>query len=315
MPAAQTRIRCPLCESCEVKVVGGVSAARLRHEYQRLGTHVETAETEEITLQRCKSCDLKFFTPIVTPEKDFYEKLQRFPWYYLEEKDEFATAAQHIHTSDEVLEIGAGRGAFAHKIAGSRYTGLELSAAAVSAARETGLELRYETVEQHAVENAGRYDVVCAFQVLEHVPETARFLRAAIDCLRTDGRLILSVPNDDGFVRLDADVLNFPPHHMTRWSVKCLQSLPSLMPVELVMVKEELLGHEHVLRYSTIVVESALRSVLGLSPRLLDTRLRSTVPRLPIRLLAGFLARGFAIESLRPRGHSVTVVFRKLSRE
>jgi len=226
---------CPLCGSSTTDVVGHVSVEELSREYRRqLGVGLEPPPVDELALRGCLACHLKFFVPAVTGDAGFYAALQRFPWYYPEEKDEFAVAAGHIGPTDRVLEVGAGRGAFARGIACAGYVGLETSVDAVAAARAGGVTLRHETVEEHARDRAGAYDVVCAFQVLEHVPDTGRFLAACVDCLRGGGRLIVSVPNDDGFLSADRDnVLNFPPHHVTRWSADCLRSLPAILPLEL----------------------------------------------------------------------------------
>jgi len=69
----------------------------------------------------------------------------------------------------------------------------------------------------------------------------------------------------------------------------------------------------HVLKYCVVLLQSMLRDLLGMTPRILDTRFRRAPVRLPIRVAAGLLGRGLATRSLRPAGHSVTAVYRKRS--
>ncbi|MGV2387332.1 MAG UNVERIFIED_CONTAM: hypothetical protein LVR29_00250 [Microcystis novacekii LVE1205-3] len=52
---------------------------------------------------------------MITGSENFYEKLQVFDWYYLEEKNEYDYASQFIKPSDSVLEIGCGKGSFCSK--------------------------------------------------------------------------------------------------------------------------------------------------------------------------------------------------------
>lgn len=92
----------------------------------------EKEAIKELELCTCKDCALKFFTPTVTGNAAFYTALQQFPWYYMDEKDEFSLSLPFIKENDSLLEIGAGRGAFydflqAHGRKGVKYTGLEPS--------------------------------------------------------------------------------------------------------------------------------------------------------------------------------------------
>ena len=46
-----------------------------------------------------------------------------------------------------------------------------------------------------------QYDIVCAFQVVEHLPEIMPFVLAAMSCVKKDGILIVSVPNRERALR------------------------------------------------------------------------------------------------------------------
>lgn len=78
-----------------------------------------------------------------------------------------------------VLDVGCGGGILAESMAreGAVVTGLDMGAEPLAVARlhalESGVTLDYvqQTVEEHAEQHAGKYDVVTCMEMLEHVPD------------------------------------------------------------------------------------------------------------------------------------------------
>ena len=63
-----------------------------------------------------------------------------------------------------------------------------------------------------------------------------------IDCLRPGGKLIISVPNNDSFIKdnpLPSKILNMPPHHMGLWGNESLSKLCNIFPLECIELKIE----------------------------------------------------------------------------
>ncbi|WP_433061512.1 class I SAM-dependent methyltransferase [Dactylosporangium sp. CS-033363] len=95
----------------------------------------------------------------------------------------------------DVLEVGCGQGGFAARLA-RRYTyvGLEPDPASCAVARRrVGAAGRVLGVRLEDLP-PGRFDVVCAFEVLEHLQDDKAAIAAWADRLRPGGRLLLSVP-------------------------------------------------------------------------------------------------------------------------
>jgi 2-polyprenyl-3-methyl-5-hydroxy-6-metoxy-1,4-benzoquinol methylase len=307
-----TTSTCLLCRGGTLRRVASVETSLVRREYQRvLGIDVH-CEHPCLYLERCADCDLAFFVPQCPGDEDFYRALQEFPWYYQSDKPEYHAAAAHAAADDDVLEIGAGEGAFAAHLRCRSYRMLELNHAAVEVARGNGLDARDDSIEEHAISHPEAFDVVCAFQVLEHVPNPREFIESAVACLRPGGRLIVSVPADESFVGHERrGLLNLPPHHMTRWSDRCLTELAAVFGLDVVALHRDKLAPWHIRPYASNLADELLAGVLRrrwqpLDPLFVTGPMR--VARAALLLGLDPLARA---RTTRVRGHSTTTVYRK----
>lgn len=162
-----------------------------------------------ISLWHSDKSDLQFFHPIVTGDAGLYGRLREKPWYVQSDKWEFREAAGHIAVSDRILDLGAGVQPFRAYVRPEQYTAIDPHAG-----------------PNGPVEQKGAFDVVCAFQVLEHVSDPIAFIAEAKAWLKPGGLLFIGVPNRDSYLgRLRDFPLDMPPHHVTRWSRKALTAL------------------------------------------------------------------------------------------
>lgn len=313
MSAAATTWRCPLCHGRQCRPLRSLDPAVLRQVYHdKLGVHIELQDCGQIDYLQCLACDLRFFSPPLAGGVDFYRQLQNISWYYREEKPEYAIAAGHIDAADDVLEIGAGKGAFARHVKCASYVGLETSPDAILQARHAGIELRQQELHEHALAHANTYDAICAFQVLEHVPDPRGFLEDAQLALREEGKLIIAVPSEDSFASIDFwDVLNMPPHHLTRWSDLSLRNAARLLGLRLVAIEHEILPDRDVHWYARIASEYGMALRAGHEPQLLDPFMQRWKIRRGAKLAASILRRALRNPALRPAGHAVVAILQK----
>jgi SAM-dependent methyltransferase len=100
-----------------------------------------------------------------------------------------------------VLEVGAGEGAFGARLAAAYdYTGLEPDERAFAIARGRLDGLGRGTILNGSVELLepdARFDLVCAFEVLEHQEDPIAALAQWRDRIAAGGRLLLSVPSGE----------------------------------------------------------------------------------------------------------------------
>jgi SAM-dependent methyltransferase len=95
-----------------------------------------------------------------------------------------------------VLEIGAGLGAAGALLSASyRYVGLEPDAESCEAARSRiGSQGTVVCAREEDYDVRGEFDLVCAFEVLEHIDDDVEALRRWRRRLAPSGSLVVSVP-------------------------------------------------------------------------------------------------------------------------
>lgn len=180
---------------------------------------------------RCQACGVEFDSPCVEGDAGFYEQLCRTGHYvFSNAKWEFDQAIRDIGDGQRVMDVGCAEGAFLAQLCrlrrGIQPFGVEPCARARERCQERGLVVTGEPMGCVTVTYAEAFDVVCGFQVLEHVASPATLLGQMVRCLRPGGRLLLSVPNMDGFIRCAVnDLLNLPPHHVSRWRPSTMEAI------------------------------------------------------------------------------------------
>jgi 2-polyprenyl-3-methyl-5-hydroxy-6-metoxy-1,4-benzoquinol methylase len=278
----------------------------------KIDISTEFGAVEQISLFHCLDSDLRFFYPPITGSARFYSELQKYEWYYLDMKEEYRLAVQLIKEEDRVLEVGCGKGAFAKLLSVREYRGLELNPDAIAMARNDGFSVLGELVQLHAMNYKGQYDVVCAFQVLEHIQHLREFIDSCIQCLKPGGLLIFSVPCADSFASIIPNFyLDMPPHHVSRWSDHSLTGLANIFDLELVTVHHEQLQLLHRDSYNQAVAYSKLLKSLRMKSSLMDMSLlnRSLI------YFCGLLLKVFPkVENNineEPIGLTVTAIYRK----
>ena len=124
------------------------------------------------------------------------------------------------------LDVGCGAGLLCEPLArlGAEVTGVdaapENTAAAALHADGAGLDIRYMPGEL-ATLGLGRFDLVTAMEVIEHVADKPAFVAALADHLADGGLMILSTPNRTARSRLllvqGAEMIGMVPRGTHHW--------------------------------------------------------------------------------------------------
>jgi SAM-dependent methyltransferase len=251
-----TLAACPLCGSSPSSLVQTLEVNRIVGEWARqLGIDVsgEFHGILKFELRRCRNCTLQFFHPdSLAGSPLLYGQLEKFDWYYMHRKWEHDVALKDLDGCKNGIELGCGFGDFVSRVIQEKkipFEGSEQNPSAVEVAGRSGIPVHLETAEKLAKSRPAAYSAVCSFQVLEHLTSQADFLHASCNLLQAGGKLMLGLPNADSFLRHQFNLLDMPPHHMTRWTAEVLSRLPRWFPLKLVRIAYEPLADYHVNGY------------------------------------------------------------------
>lgn len=189
---------------------------------------------------------LYFFAPALAGDADFYRRFygshavhatlrsNSIHANHSQLRVEFVDAARHIPAGSRVLDVGCGSGAFREHLPQCIYHGLDPYAEAGAAP-----DVIRQSLSAHVEEARGRYDVVTAFQVLEHVADPVAFAGQLRALLRPGGTLIVCVPlHPSPLTEIPNFLINAPPHHLSWWTGSACRALAEAVGVEPLQVVE-----------------------------------------------------------------------------
>lgn len=157
----------------------------------------------------CGSCGLAFVSPIPrvgrilgtinkvsgTFYKEYVKEKKYYDVYFGEKLEEI----KKIKSTGFLLDVGCGPGTFL-KLAqegGFKVSGVELSNEAVSFCKKEGLNVYHGTINSNKLRSK-RFDIITAFQLLEHVQKPDKFLNGIYRRLKPNGIILLTTPDREG---------------------------------------------------------------------------------------------------------------------
>jgi SAM-dependent methyltransferase len=196
----------------------------------------------DYALWECVETGLQFAWPPQPGSLEFYEWVSRFAsyypgirWEYGEVRHLLALEANATGKKIKLLDVGCGKGDFLQSLdfipAKNRFA-LDLNEPAVVACRRLGFQAFCGTMDSALAAGyfkAGEFPVVTSFHCLEHVDQPVEFVRSLLAAVAPGGRLFISTPYSPmSFESEWFDILNHPPHHMTRWNLAAYRRLAEM---------------------------------------------------------------------------------------
>lgn len=258
-------MECPLCLHARCNLRRSLDSAEIILQWQKqaqIDIRDELNTISSIDFYECPQCFLGFFKPdSACGSPALYEQLEKLETYYLPRKWEHDVALQDMEGATNGLEIGCGFGAFVARVIAEKriqFEGCDPNPSAVLVAQASGAPVRLSTLEGITGSQGDGYDVICAFQVLEHVANPRTFLARACTLLRPGGKLLLGLPNAASFVKYGFNIYQYPPHHLSSWAPAVLLRLPQHFPLKTVRILREPL-QAHQVEWYIAAYESLLR--------------------------------------------------------
>ena len=182
---------------------------------------LDYGEKDECRFVRCPICSLVYTSPRPSKEllHEYYAQSQNYAMWNklifpatakIRYDNIYVPRAQQLlehcvvnklSAGGSFLEIGAGHGGFCEAVKELDFfntiTAIEPTAHLAQTCREKGLEVVESTLEEYQTDK--KYDVVVAYEVIEHLHDPGLFIKRCAGLLATNGLLFLSFPNIDGF--------------------------------------------------------------------------------------------------------------------
>lgn len=122
-------------------------------------------------------------------------------------------------SNKKLLDIGCGYGRFL-KAAETEFEtyGIDPSEFVISQAQKYAINTKFEAATISSYRPKKSFDVITAFDVLEHVPETEKSIVRIKSWLKSEGILFCVVPVYDGLLGWIARKLDRDETHINKWS-------------------------------------------------------------------------------------------------
>lgn len=252
---------CPVCNSNSGRFLYTVRSKQVAKHFlytsnaltegklQELSKHISEGlwKASEAKVIECSDCSFTYADPFIAGDYLFYNIMRHgeavvdgdvnnaeiWDWEFEEARKCISTITDE-HANPKLLEVGASTGGFIKRIAKELIDKndilcLEYSEVGVSEIKKLGIEAQSMDVRELANEEKlkGKFDIVCLFQVFEHLDNYDKLFEA-FDYLTAKGAsLIMAVPNGERikFNELNGGLLDLPPNHLGRFNKKSFEMI------------------------------------------------------------------------------------------
>ena len=232
-------IRCPVCSSIHTKrlfilhadAAGSMVIPDNPGQSMLISREIASLwQTANGEFYRCSNCRFGFARPFKAGNEKIYSALYYKDFSYPASKWEYERALAilrelGVSTGSILLELGAGNGTFLEKVSDIIHNrdhiySTEYSGAGMEEIQRKGFRCFNKSISELPDEKLPPFDIICMFQVLEHMDNLDLVFQMLNRLGRPDAHLIVAVPN--GILRSFYDKwgvhLDIPPIHVGRFT-------------------------------------------------------------------------------------------------
>ncbi|GAB3927640.1 class I SAM-dependent methyltransferase [Mucilaginibacter myungsuensis] len=243
---------CPICGNSDNKLLYKISSDEaaaqcmvVQPAWRKADAQVKAAKSIErlwggktASVVGCTKCGVVFADPFVSGDAEFYNVVthsdnsvdyNKIPLNWKWEFDKTFNTLSSLYKNGQniqLLEIGASIGDFAigasKLIPKENILCLEYSEKAVERIKNVGIKAMSDDFRElkDRPEHIAKYDVICLFQVLEHLDRMDDTFETFNKLIKPGGHLFIGVPNDKNikFNELNGGLLDIPPNHLIRFN-------------------------------------------------------------------------------------------------
>ncbi len=238
---------CPVCQGTQVaRLYTVTSEAAARHFIPKSGEQYEQLRCciehlwggTRCEVVRCLGCRFGFAIPFVAGDAEFYQlayPAQTYPAHKWEYERTYGVLTADGGSPPRLLEIGAGDGAFIRRITPAltpphQVVCTEYSEFGRARIEKAGVRCLAADVRELGGEDLGGcFDVICLFQVLEHMDRLDQLFEALGRVGCPSAQCFIAVPNAQAieFNEGHGALLDMPPNHIGRWQEACFEVMAS----------------------------------------------------------------------------------------
>lgn len=239
-------MQCPICSTSEFKLLYIINSTdSVNHILDKkdklfipLQNHIKFLwNGDESQVVECNNCSLVYAHPFIAGDAKYYNMAYSENYIYPKWKWEFERTVSELKTLDsknlKLLEIGAGTGEFLKEIVDKYIIKENIDCTEYSEYGQTiikklgincySLDIRDELF----LRNKTQYDIICMFQILEHLDDLHKFFKTLNLLAKKHCKLFIGVPNNTQrkFYEIHSIFVDLSPMHLTRWNYKSMNYL------------------------------------------------------------------------------------------
>jgi len=187
---------CPSCTGRNLQEIGPIPATNL------FGGQALSRTISGSVLYYCKDCSLRFKHPRLS-DKDLealYSMVKLDHWNSAPSiRPDWKIAQERIvegESQGDILDIGCFDGGFFTTLPQTYgFYGVEINSLAAKKAQKNGIQLLGTSIDSMIKIDSNKFDVITAFDVVEHIENPIAFLKEVIRMVRPGGLVIISTGN------------------------------------------------------------------------------------------------------------------------